>query len=92
MRSLTGVSHTTTSIVNFNPNSLTIDSSVEFFDSKVNDRVYFNPQQSVGVGTTAGMSSTVTFSFGSGTVTRNIPTKSIILEKYPFDNNQKIRL
>ena len=90
-RSLTGVSHTTTSIVNFNPNSLTIDSSVEFFDSKVNDRVYFNPQQSVGVGTTAGMSSTVTFSFGSGTVTRNIPTKSIILENHPFDNNQKIR-
>ena len=90
-RGLTGVSHTATSIVNFKPDSLIIDSPLEFFDSKVNDKVYFNPQESVGVGTTAGFFNTVTFQFGSGTVTRDIPTKSIILENHPFENNQPIR-
>ena len=90
-RGLTGVAHTATSVINFKPNSLTIDSPLEFFDSKVNDKVYFNPHESVGVGTTAGVFNTVTFQFGSGTVTRDIPTKSIILENHPFENNQPIR-
>ena len=90
-RGLTGVAHTATSVVNFKPNSLTIDSNLEFFDSQVNDKVYFNPKESVGVGTTAGVFNTVTFQFGSGTVTRDIPTKSIILENHPFETNQRVR-
>ena len=90
-RSATGVAHTATSIVNFDTDSLTIDSTVDFFDSQVNDKVYFNPQECVGVGTTSGFFNTVTFQFGSGTVTRDIPTKSIILENHPFENNQRVR-
>ena len=89
-RGVTGLSHTASTTVFFKPDTLTIKSNLEFFDSRVNDKVYFNPVESVGVGTTAGISNSVSFSFGNSVVTRDIPTRSITLENHPFKNNQRV--
>ena len=89
-RSLTGISHTATSEVSFKPDSFTIKSNLEFFDSKVNQRVYFNPTESVGVGTIIGVSTSVTFTLGNSLVTRDIPSRTITLENHPFENNQNV--
>jgi hypothetical protein len=89
-RGSTGVSHTATTQINFIPNSFTILQNIDYFDSKVNNKVYFNPKQSVGVGTTSGITNSVTFKFGDSTITRNIPTQGIYIENHPFTNNERV--
>jgi hypothetical protein len=59
-RGSTGVSHTATTQINFIPDSFTISQNIDYFESKVNDKVFFNPKQSVGVGTTPGITNTIT--------------------------------
>ena len=53
-RGLPGIAHTIGVAVSFKPKTFTIDKNVDYFESKVNNRIYFNPQESVGFGTTAG--------------------------------------
>jgi len=89
-RGLTGVSHTQGSSVTFIPDSFTISESVDYFDSKVNEKVFFNPKESLGVGTITGVSTSVTFNFGDTTVTRDIVSKGVFLENHPFVSNQQI--
>ena len=90
-RGLTGTSHDENSSISFLPDSFTINSQVDFFDSKVNDKVFFNPTESVGFGTTPGQYHLSTFDFGGKSgVTRGIPSKSIYVENHPFKNNQRI--
>ena len=89
-RGLSGVSHTATTQINFIPDSFTISENTDYFESKINDKVYFNPTQSVGVGTTSGITNSVTFQFGDSTITRNIPTQGIYIENHPFTNNQRV--
>jgi hypothetical protein len=89
-RGSTGVSHTATTQINFIPDSFTISENVDYFNSKVNDLVYFNPRQSIGVGTTSGITNSVTFQFGDSTLTRIIPTQGIYIENHPFTNNQPV--
>ena len=89
-RGLTNVSHNQNTTVSFNSDSFTIPKEVEYFESKLNDKVYFNPQESVGIGTIVGLSTSVSFDFGGSNITRSIPTKSIYIENHPFKNNQQI--
>jgi len=89
-RGSTGVSHTATTLVNFIPDSFTISEKIDYFDSKVNNKVLFNPTQSVGVGTTAGITNSITFKFGNSNITRIIPTQGIYIENHPFSNNQPV--
>jgi len=90
-RGLISVPHEANSIITFIPDSFTIDKSVEFFDSKINDIVYFNPLESVGFGTTVGTSYLTTLDFGDvNGIERSIPTRSIYLENHPFKNNQRV--
>jgi hypothetical protein len=89
-RGSTGISHTSSTRINFIPDSFTISQNIDYFESKVNDKVYFNPKQSVGVGTTTGITNSVTFQFGDSNITRYVPTQSIYIEDHPFVNNQKV--
>jgi hypothetical protein len=89
-RGSTGVSHTATTQINFIPDSFTISQNIDYFESKVNDRVFFNPKESVGVGTTAGITNTIISQFGDSTITKNIPTQGIYIENHPFTNNQRV--
>ena len=52
--------------VSFKPKTFTIDQNVDYFESKVNNRMYFNPQESVGFGTTAGTGHECIIFFWSG--------------------------
>ena len=90
-RGLVGVSHTVGTAVTFSPNSFTIFKSVDKFDSNVNDKVFFNPKESVGVGTISGVGYSTSFTFGGiSTVTRSIPSKAIYIESHPFVTNQPV--
>ena len=85
-----GLAHTATTPLYIVPDSFTIEKSVNNFDSKVNQKVFFNPIKSVGFGTTAGQSRLVEFSFGETKITRTIPFKGIYLENHPYSTNQKL--
>ncbi len=90
-RGLAGVSHTVGTSVYFLPDSFTIAKSVDKFDSKVNNKVFFNPRESVGVGTISGVGYSTSFEFGNiSSVTRSIPTKGIYIENHPFVTNQPV--
>ena len=89
-RGSTGVSHTATTQINFIPDSFTIPQKIDYFESEVNNKVFFNPVQSVGIGTTPGTTIISTFKFGDSNITRNIPTQGIYIENHPFSNNQKV--
>ncbi|MGA1046557.1 MAG: YHYH protein, partial [Minisyncoccia bacterium] len=84
---------TATTPVYFTPDSFTIDKSIEYFDSTVNDLVYFNPSYSIGIGTTAGTDVEVAYNVGVQTSnTILIPTQSIYLPNHPFRTNQVVTL
>ena len=90
---LSEISHAESSNINLIPNSFTIrTNSIEEFDSKINNKRYFNARESVGIGTTTGVSIEKSFTFGDSTVTRSIPTKSIYIENHPFKNDQAVTL
>ena len=90
-REATGSAHTATTPVYFIPNTFTINKSVDYFESKVNDLVYFNPKYSVGVGTTSGIGIAVTYNVGVQTNNIiSIPTQSIYLPNHPFKTNQAV--
>jgi hypothetical protein len=89
-RGSTGVSHTATTQINFIPDSFTISKKIDYFESNVNGKVFFNPVQSVGVGTTPGITNSITFEFGDSNITRIVPTQGIYIENHPFTNNQPV--
>ena len=89
-RGSTGVSHTSTTQINFLPDSLTFTTNTDYFNSYPTDRVYFNPKESIGVGTDVGITSSITFNFGVSSITRVIPIKGIYIENHPFKDNQKV--
>tara|TARA_S200000501_G_scaffold20363_1_gene18101 strand:- start:21595 stop:34593 length:12999 start_codon:yes stop_codon:yes gene_type:complete len=91
-RGTTGLAHTVPFTVSFLPDTFTINKSVDYFESRINDIVYFNPKESIGFGTLSGISSSVTFDFGVSTITRDIPTQRIYIENHPFVDNQQITL
>jgi hypothetical protein len=89
-RGSAGASHTATTQINFIPDSFTISQKIDYFESNVNSKVFFNPKQSVGVGTTPGITNTITFEFGDSNITRTVPTQGIYIENHPFKNNQQV--
>jgi hypothetical protein len=89
-RGTSGPSHNENTLVRFLPDNFNIkvnNSSFSKFDSKNNDKVYFSPKNSVGYGTTSGITVSV-FDFYKA----EIPTQSIYLPNHPFKTNQKVIL
>jgi hypothetical protein len=91
-RSSTGVSHTQTTPVYFLPDSFTINKSTAYFDSQINSKIYFNPTESVGVGTTSGSGNSANYRIGITTYNTFIPTQSIFLPNHPFKTSQQVIL
>ena len=70
----------------------TIKENFESFDSKLNNKVYFNPHESVGLGST-GETYNVTLGFGtSKTINRSILSGSIYLENHKFNVGDRVSL
>ena len=91
-RSASGVAHTQTTSVYFLTDSFTIDKKIPYFDSKKNNKVYFNPQQSIGVGTLPGTGTYGNYNIGITTYNVFIPTQSIFLPGHPFSNGEEVTL
>jgi len=91
-RGVVGSAHTASTNVLAYPNKITIPVSLEYFNSKVNDKVYFNPRSSVGVGSTAGIGVAVSFNLGEVTNVISVPTQSIYLPNHPFKTNQQVTI
>ncbi|MEY3470455.1 MAG: Prochlorococcus phage, partial [Actinomycetota bacterium] len=92
-RGIVGASHTATSLVYFKPDTITIENPVTYFESFYNNTVYFNPNQSIGVGTTPGLGFNVLYNIGIQTNnTISIPSQTLYLPNHPFTNNQEVTL
>jgi hypothetical protein len=94
---IVGSAHTATTTIQFIPNTFTLKADTDYFESKVNDKIFFNPSESVGLGRSVGVSTSRVFALGISTVgvatyVRNILTQSIYIENHPFANNQKVIL
>ena len=86
-----GTIHPAGSVVNYLPDKFTISKSIPFFNSKINQKVFFNPLETVGVGTADGEELSRTFDFGGKQITRNLPIKQIFINNHSFQTNQKLK-
>ena len=62
------------------------------FNSRLNDQVFFNPHESIGVGTVVGLGSTAFSTLGDVKKIVSTPTHSIFLPNHPFETNQRVTL
>ena len=74
------------------PHKFTIPLVTDPFESKVNDKVFFNPKEQVGLALTAGTVVAMGKSFTTGERSKviSVPAKSIFLPNHPFVNNQQL--
>ena len=86
-----GVAHTFGSQVDILNNRFTIPIKTTKFDSRINDVVYFNSVQSIGVGTD-GVGVTVNYVVGETTTSTQIPERAIYLPNHPFVTGQEVTL
>ena len=87
----TGVAHTFGSNVDILNNRFTVPVKTDKFDSKVNDIVYFNGVESVGVGTD-GVGYSTSYVVGETITQISIPERAIYLPNHPFVTGQKVKL
>ena len=87
----TGVAHTFGSNVDILNNRFTVPVKTDKFDSKVNDIVYFNGVESVGVGTD-GVGYSTSYVIGETITQISIPERAIYLPNHPFVTGQKVKL
>ena len=78
--------------VKYLTNKFSIIKQSPFFESNNVKQLYFNADQSIGVGFEDGSELTKTFSFAGRDITRNIPIKQIYIENHGLTTNQKIKL
>ena len=91
-RGITGLAHTSGSLVNFYPNKIIIDLKTDYFDSKENTKIYFNPNYSVSVGLNTGTSTNIQTQIGIQTVNISVENQSIYIPNHPFKTNQRVLL
>ena len=89
-RGVTGTAHTLSTEVELIPSFFDINFKSNFFNSKIDDVVYFNPKQSVGIATTVGITSSITVSVGNTSSSVSVPAQSIYLPNHPFKTGQQI--
>lgn len=94
-RSSTGISHSEGSVVQFLPQDIQIDTKNKVLpqiDSRLNDIVYFNSKESIGLGTITGITSSTHQYINRIKFEREVPTQSIYIKNHPFKTNQKVIL
>ena len=91
-RGVAGAAHTSSSFVDLVPSYLTIPVETPYFDSKINDVEYFNPHQSIGLGTAVGVGTTTLYTRGEVSEVVDIPNYSIYLPNHPFKTAQEVVL
>lgn len=87
-----GAAHTYGTPINILSNTINIPLKTTKFESQVNDKVYFNGRQSVGVGTITGSGMSTSYTIGETTSTVSIPIRSIYLPNHPFKTGQQLTI
>jgi hypothetical protein len=102
LRSVSGTAYTATTNVEYLPDSFIVSVNANSFESYVNKKVFFNPVETVGLGTLVGVGTTVRYTFdglnyiGIGTTAtspliRSIETRTIFFDQgHPFVDNQEV--
>ena len=78
----TGIGHTYSSEIDVLNNRISIPVKSNYFDSKLDELVFFNGHQSVGLGTTCG--SIIDYVYGEITNNINVPQQSIYYSNISF--------
>ncbi len=86
--------HTVGTLLELIPNTFELLETAEnvSFNSNLNDKVFFNPHESIGVGTAVGLGSTSTSTLGDIVKVVSTPLQSLRLLNHPFETNQKVTL
>jgi hypothetical protein len=90
LRGITGTAHTVSTEASVLTGKLTLSLPTDYFDSRLNDKVYFNPTQSLGIGSETGISTSNSYTIGDLTKTISVPTQSIYLPNHPFKTSQPV--
>ena len=85
-----GTAHTASTPLTVITGSFTLPLDVPKFESKLDDKVYFNPLQAVGFGTQAGIGTTRNYVVGNVGKSVNIPTQSLYIPNHPFTDGQQV--
>ena len=63
-----------------------------YFESNLDDKIFFNPTQELGIGTVSGQSGISTIVIGNIPIKTSIPNQSIFIPNHPFKQNQEVTL
>jgi len=92
-RGISGIAtHFVGSEVRVFPDKFILNVKTEPFASKLNNKIFFNPKESISVGRTSGFSSTLQYKIGDKIDDISVPTQSIYIPNHPFRTNQKLIL
>ena len=87
--------HTVGTQIDLIPNIFQLENTgfaVTEFNSKLNDKIFFNPHETIGVGTVVGLGSTAFSTLGGTKKVVSTPLQSIRLPNHPFKTNQRVTL
>ena len=87
-----GIAHTATEILYEDPRRFTCNVGLKTsFNFRLNKEIYFNPPDTLGLGTLVGIGTTITFSNpGAGITQKYIPTQSLYLPKHELKTNDEL--
>ena len=84
--------HTATTEVTEITDKFTIPLKTSYIESKLDDKVFFNPTQQLGIGTVSGQSGISTIVIGNIPIPTSIANQSIFIPDHPFTQNQEVTL
>jgi hypothetical protein len=90
LRTGAGVSHSQRAPIYFFPDSFTIYKKTDGFDSKNNVKVFFNPRNTLGVGTTPGEGNNKSYFIDGVQYYTYNTTQSIFVPNHPFKTGEKV--
>ena len=76
--------------VSFVPDQYEVLVRTDYFESDPDEKVFFNPSEAVGFGTTVGQTITKAYQYLGVTADRSILTQSIFLENHGFKTNDTL--
>jgi len=90
LRGVTGTAHTASTEAAVLTGKLTASVKTPYFNSRLNDKVYFNASESIAIGTTTGTSVSKSYTIGDLTKNVSVPIQSIYLPNHPFKTSQPV--